>query len=285
MITLATPAAQLGAAFGVHRSLDTCGAMVGPVLAFAVLATVPGGYDAVFVVSLCAGLIGLGVLTLLVRDPARRTPPADPTTAQVTWRSAARLVRAPGFAALLVTAVLLGIPSLSDSFVYLVLQDRTGFDAGFFPLLYVGTSLVFMALAVPAGRLADRAGRLRVFVAGHVLLLGVDILLWTSGHGTVMTVCCLILFGAFYAATDGVLAAMAGALLPPALRSSGLALLGTATSLARLVSSLVFGLLWTVVDVGTAIAVFGVGLVLALGAAMALLTITHRKVTGEHATR
>jgi MFS family permease len=292
MISLATPAAQLGAAFGVHRSLDTFGAMAGPVLAFTVLAAVPGGYDAVFVVSFCAGLIGLGVLTLLVRNPARPTGPAAPSTtapktAAVTVRSAARLVRTPRFAALLLTSSLLGATTLSDSFVYLVLQERTGFDAGFFPLLYVGTSLAFMVLAVPAGRLADRVGRLRVFVAGHVLLLGVDALLWTSVPGTAMAVCCLLLFGAYYAATDGVLAAMASAVLPPALRSSGLALLGTATSLARLLSSLVFGLLWTVVDVGAAIALFGGGLVLAIGAATAMLTIAQRNevLVDDHIAR
>jgi hypothetical protein len=288
MISLATPASQLGAAFGVHRSLDTFGAMAGPVLAFAVLAAVPGGYDAVFVVSFCAGVIGLGVIALLVRDPTRCTGPAarSATATAVTLRSAIQLIRAPGFAALLVSTSLLGAITLSDSFVYLVLQDRTGFDAGFFPLLYVGTSLVFMVLAVPAGRLADRLGRLRVFVAGHVLLLLMDALLWTSGQGTAMAVCCLVLFGAFYAATDGVLAATASAMLPPTLRSSGLALLGTATSLARLLSSLAFGLLWTVVDVGTAIAVFGGGLVIALGvAALVLRTAPRNEVLADdHAT-
>jgi hypothetical protein len=46
MISMATPRAQWGAAFGVHRALDMAGAMTGPVLAFAVLAAAPGGYDA-----------------------------------------------------------------------------------------------------------------------------------------------------------------------------------------------------------------------------------------------
>ena len=77
MISMATPRAQWGAAFGVHRALDMAGAMAGPVLAFAVLAAAPGGYDAVFVVSLCAGLIGLGVVVLYVPQPGRPAPLGD----------------------------------------------------------------------------------------------------------------------------------------------------------------------------------------------------------------
>jgi sugar phosphate permease len=73
MISLATPRTQWGAAFGVHRSLDMAGAMMGPVLTFAVLAVAPGAYDAVFVVSFCAGLIGLGFIVLYVpRPPSSR---------------------------------------------------------------------------------------------------------------------------------------------------------------------------------------------------------------------
>jgi MFS family permease len=275
MISLATPSSQLGGAFGAHRALDMVGAMTGPILAFAVLAAIPGGYDAVFVVSLCAGLIGLGVLTLLVREPPARH---RASAGAATLRSAARLVREPRFAAVLVAGSVLGAATLSDGFVYLVLQDRIGFPIGLFPLLYVATSLVFMVLAVPVGRFADRVGRLRVFLAGHVLLAGVYLLLLGSGSGPGWAICCLVLFGAFYAATDGVLVAMAGAVLPVHLRGSGLALLATAVSLARLVSSIVFGVLWTAADVRSAVLVFGAAIVAALAVAAAVLVRSTRKV-------
>jgi MFS family permease len=68
------------------------------------------------------------------------------------------------------------------------------------------------------------------------------------------------LFGAFYAATDGVLAAMASATLGAELRTSGLALLNTATSLSRLVSSILFGWLWTSGTMRTAVWTFLLGL-------------------------
>ena len=54
LISLSSRREELGAAFGVHRALDTAGAMIGPLIAFGLLTIAPGAYDAVFVVSLCA---------------------------------------------------------------------------------------------------------------------------------------------------------------------------------------------------------------------------------------
>ena len=65
--------------------------------------------------------------------------------------------------------------------------------------------------------------------------------------------------------------ALGSAALPPALRGSGLALLVTATSLGRLFASIVFGTIWTWTDVQTAIAVYAVGLFVAMALAAAAL--------------
>jgi MFS family permease len=268
MISLATPRTQWGAAFGVHRALDMTGAMAGPVLTFAVLALAPGAYDAVFVVSFCAGLIGLGVIAVYVPRPEQQPLPGP--VGVVSLRSVASLVRMPGVAALLAAATLLALTTLGDAFIYLTLQDRLDFTIGLFPLLYVATSVVFMLLAVPVGKLADRLGRRPVFISGYVALLGVYGVLLVSG-GVFSAVAALVLLGCYYAATDGVLMALAGELLPDKLRGSGMAMITTATSLARLVSAVLFGLLWTVLSVQTALIVFAIGLLVAISVAMCLL--------------
>ena len=71
LISLSTPPAGLATAFGVHRSLDTLGAMLGPVVAFALLARLPEAFDAVFVVSFLFAVLGLGVLVLFVENRPR----------------------------------------------------------------------------------------------------------------------------------------------------------------------------------------------------------------------
>jgi MFS family permease len=244
------------------------GAMLGPVLAFAVLAAAPGAYDAVFMTSFCAGLIGLGVIVWYLPRPAQ--PMSTEDRHVVSLRTAAGLVKLPGVAALLVAATLLSLTTLGDAFIYLTLQDRLQFNVGLFPLLYVATSLVFMLLAVPVGRLADRVGRGRVFLGGYLALLAVYAVLLLS-ESTASAVAALVLLGGYYAATDGVLMALAGELLPEHLRGSGMALIMTATSLARLASSVLFGLIWTVVGVETALSVFAAGLLVSMVLAAVLL--------------
>jgi MFS family permease len=83
----------LGIAFGVHRAMDTAGAMLGPLLAFGLLALVSGGYDSVFVVSLCSGVLGVAVLVTFGEN---RTRTAESEVVQerapVTLRAAGRRV-------------------------------------------------------------------------------------------------------------------------------------------------------------------------------------------------
>jgi MFS family permease len=262
MITLTTPKENLGAAFGTHRALDTTGAMIGPLLAFAILAVAPFAFGAVWTVSLCFAILGVAVLVLFVCNPRTKAAAPKPPSP----RRALGLLHRSGFRTLVVVSAVLSLATISDAFVYLRLQRDVEFDTAYFPLLFTGSALVFMLLAVPVGRLADRIGRVTVFLGGYVLLLGVYALLLLGIEGTPMIGLVLVLLGAFYAATDGVLAAIAGARLPEDLRGSGLGLLGSVTGVARLVGSTAFGALWFATSASTATVVFTVGLVIAVAA-------------------
>jgi len=246
----------LGRAFGVHRAMDTVGAFLGPLVAMFVLWASLGDYDAVFVTSFCVAVLGVVLLALLVRD--HRTPlPARPPL-RTLWRKPFR--RVVGWAAVL------GLVTVGDAFLYLVLQQRLQLDAVHFPLLALGTAAVYLLLAVPLGRLADRVGRWPVFLGGHLALALAFGLLLTPLTDVVVV---LVLHGVFYAATDGVLPAAASPLLPAELRTSGMAVLQTAQALAKLVSSVLFGAMWTLWGVSTAILVSLVLLVVVLvGAAV-----------------
>lgn len=263
LITLSSRRSQLGEAFGVHRALDTAGALLGPIVAFLLLAAVPGRYDAVFLTSFCAALLGLSILVLFVQNRVvDGAAPGEPRA--VSLRSAMGLLRQPGFRLLVVAGTVLALVTIGDAFVYLVLQRRSDLDARFFPLLYVGTAFVFLTLAIPAGRLADRYGRQWMFLAGYVLLLAAYLVLLLPAPGFVAVTACLILLGAYYAATDGVLMALAGATLPSSHVGSGIALITTAIALARLVAAVVFGVLWSWGGPDRAVLVFGLGLIVAI---------------------
>ena len=278
MISLSSTREDMATSFGVHRALDTAGAMLGPLVAFGLLVLVPRAFDAIFVVSFCVALIGIAVLVLFVENPPRREAEAAPRS-DVSLRTTIALLGARRFQGLVLMCTALALFTMSDGFLYLGLQRQLDFDPRFIPLLYMGTALVYMLLALPIGRLADRVGRGRVFVGGYALLLVVYMSLLLPPMGTPALFVYLAFFGAYYAATDGVLMALASTVLPPALRASGLALVVTATSLARLLASVVFGVLWTAFGLETAVASFGVGLV----AAMALAGLTLRRSKREAA--
>ena len=262
MISLSSSKENLATSFGVHRALDTAGAMIGPLIAFGLLTLTPGSYDAIFVVSLCAAVVGLGVLVFFVQNPkGKQTAPE--TKPIPSMQAALNLLRLPRFRPLMVVGILLSLATMSDGFLYLTIQDRLDFNVGLFPLLYVATALVFMLLAVPMGMLADRIGRGRVFIGGYLLLLAVYGLLLLPWYGTAQVGLYLVLLGAYYAATEGVLMAMASTILPEDVRTSGIALLTTGTNLARLAASLLFGFLWTWQSVSAAIWLFIGGLALA----------------------
>ena len=259
----------LATAFGVHRALDTAGAMIGPLIAFGLLMAAPRAYDAVFVVSLCAALIGLAILVLFVEN--RPAPAVAPRRADITIAAVARLMRLPDVRALVVAGGVLNLATMSDAFLYLTLQRRLEFQLGFFPLMYVATAAIYMVLALPAGLLADRIGRTRVFMGGYLLLLLAYSALFLPAAGGAEVAACLMLLGAYYAGTEGVLMALASARLPEDLRTSGMALVMTVSNLGRLTASILFGWLWTWRGVEFAVAAFGGGLIAAILLTLLLL--------------
>ncbi|MEV7521458.1 MFS transporter [Streptomyces sp. NPDC091371] len=323
LISLSTPPAAQGRAFGVHRAMDTTGALLGPLAAFFILSAAVGGYDAVFGVSACVAALGVVVLVLFVPGktahpgPARAGAPrpgtAEGVPAQsrsggggpqgrtaaasaearpgegrpahalpaqagraqagsaqalpegsaapaVGLREALALLRLPRLRALALCAALLGLTTVSDAFLYLLLQSRTGIGERWFPLLPLGTAAVFLLLAVPAGALADRIGRRTVFLTGHALLLAGYGLLLRAPDWPALPYLVLALHGLFYAATDGVLPAAVAATVPTELRGTGLALVGTGQALARVACSLAFGGAWTLWGPGPALAAAAAGL-------------------------
>ncbi|MFK4243032.1 MFS transporter [Micromonospora chokoriensis] len=279
LITLSTPPEALGRAFGVHRAMDSVGAFLGPLAAFAVLLVVGQSYDAVFVTSFCVAALAVVVLVLFVREQPTGEVKDGP---KVSVREALALFRGGPARRLVLAAAMLGLATIGDGFVYLLLQRREDLGLRWFPLLAVGTSLAYLLLAAPLGVLADRIGRLPVVIGGYTALGATYLLLAGPVDGWPLIVLTLTLYGAFYAATDGVLIALAGPVLPARLRTTGIALVQTGQALAYLVSSVLFGLAWQAFGPDTAIraaaaAVAGV-LVLTLFLLISPSRLTTRKV-------
>lgn len=269
LIAEASEPAALGRAFGVHRTLDTVGAVLGPLGAVALLAIVPGSYGSVFVTSFAFAVIGFAVLMLFVPD--LRTGAA---AARVGMRRVFREIGGVRLRRPLVATGLLGMLTIGDGFLYLAVQQRDDLAADLFPLLYVGTNVAYLVLALPLGRLADRIGRARVFVGGHVALAAAYLAAGSQFGGTAETIVVLLLLGTFYAATDGVLSALVSRLVSTEAKGSGIAAAQTVVALARFASAIAFGSLWGLIGRGDALLLVSALLVAALPLAWWLLRPT-----------
>ncbi|QEU95066.1 MFS transporter [Streptomyces kanamyceticus] len=283
LISLSSPPDALGRAFGVHRAMDTTGALLGPLAAFALLWATADAYDAVFVVSFCFGLLGVLMMMAFVPSqphqthPPRTGTPSESGSVAEPRGKALDLLRVPAFRRILGAAALLGAATIGDAFLYLLLQRRLDFAISWFPLLPLGAAAVYLLLAIPAGRLADRTGRRVPFLAGHAALLGGYVLLLAPTEGWPLLIGVLLLLGVFYAATDGVLMALVTPVVARERRASGMAVLQTGQALARLVAAAGFGAAWTLWGVGPALTCACVALTAALAGAAVLLPRTERQ--------
>ncbi|WP_157430972.1 MFS transporter [Actinomadura macra] len=284
LIATAAPADRLGRSFGVHRALDATGALLGPIVAFGLLALAPGDFDMIFVVSFCAAV--LGVLLFIQHVPEHRAgrhgglkqggleddvPGSDDGARPVSLRDVAALLRIGGFRRLLCAAAVLSAATIGDGFLYLVLLDNDAVTTRWFPLLFVCTSLVYLALAVPFGRVSDRYGRNRVFAAGYGLLLCAYLAAILTG-GVAGAGLSLLFLGAYYAATDGVLPAAAAPLLPAELTATGISVVQAAVAAGRALGAVAFGAVWTAAEGEAAVWTFTAALTVALITAVPLIT-------------
>ncbi len=182
-------------------------------------------------------------------------PPA--TRGPTEWRA---LLRAP-YVALCGCCALLALFTVSDGMVYAGLQARGRVDPAWLPMLFVATAGVFMAAAIPIGRLSARFGPMSVFAAGHAGLVAMYALASVDLLPTAITIAAtVVLLGLYYAATDGVVMALLARGLPAAIRTTGMAVVTSVIGLARMAASVVFGWCWTEWSHESAMTVFAAGL-------------------------
>ncbi len=271
MIALAAPPDIRASAFAVHRALDTLGSVAGPLLGFVLLTLVPLGFDVVFVASAAIALVGLVYFALFVASPP--TDGADAPGAPLPPAPPNARPGALAFPILVGLGVVVGASEISPGLLFVLVRARTAIELAGVPLLQVVTALACVALVVPLGRLADRIGALWVLLLGQLALVAAYGWILAALPGWAGALGAAVLVGAHYAATEGVIVALASSVLPRERLATGLSILAVAGLVARIGSSVAFGALWeregTTTAVGVAMGVAGasiLGVVTALGA-------------------
>jgi MFS family permease len=271
MIAASSSSDELGRAFGVHRTMDTLGAFLGPLLAWALLLVATDDFNLIFLVSFCIATAAVVLISFLQPEKAGETPVADAEAKIEIGRAELLAVLTERrYLALGLACVALSLSTISDGFLYLIILRADAASAARFPLLFVGTNLAYLIFALPVGNMADQIGRRRVFLVGHVSLLAAYLGSALLAGAPAVT-SCLVFLGLYYAATDGMLPAVATPLLPPRLRATGLSVLQSLTAIGKAVSAVLFGFAWSLFGAGGALSIFATALLVSLLAAVLLL--------------
>jgi hypothetical protein len=200
------------------------------------------------------------------------TPPAPSALTRLRRRAGHALANRR-FRLVLVAGGSLALVRPGDALLYLSYQREAAVNVALFPLLFSGASVVFLLAAAPLGIVADRIGRLRVYLIGEAAVAGSLAVLATGIREPAALVVLLFLVGLSYAATDAVLAAMASEALGERWRTTGLAVLAAVVAAGRFVASTGFGALWERYGGTVAARVYLVGAVVVLVLGFLLLRV------------
>jgi MFS family permease len=255
---------ETGKSFGFHKAMDNSGAIVGPLLAFAILSVFPTDYRKVFLISVIPGILGVMAIILFIKETKNKTELLD----KIHFKDFDSK-----YYTFLGIAFIFTLGNSTDALL-LVKANDVGIQALFIPLVYLIFNSVSVLFAVPAGILSDKIGRERLIIFGYllysVIYFGFG---WTSQASVVILL--FALYGLYSAATDGIQKALVSDLIDKNKRGTGLGLYNSLIGITLLPASIIAGLLYDKVDNR---APFFFGSAMALIAAMCMVGFYRRRI-------
>ena len=237
LICDSTSEENIGAAFGLHRALDQTGAILGPLLASGLLIFIGYTVREVFWFSIIPGLAALLILIFLVKEQSCKTE------TKFTFLKGFKSMAKAEFLWLLVIVSIFSLGAFNFSFV-LIYGSEVGISSGSIPILFALVNVAHVAVAIPAGLLADRVGKEKMLFVGYSVFLAVSLAIFIGPASWVVALGVAVLFGLY----QGIVNTVSRSLIPKYVKPN---LVGTAYGLYYLVSgfsflfsNLIVGLLW-----------------------------------------
>lgn len=226
-----------GASFGLRQSLDTIGAVVGPLAAIALMALSSDNFRFVFWIAVVPAFISLAVMVFVVQEPSRHETDTKPRL------RLADVKRLPApFWGVVAVATILTLARFSEAFLILRSQN-VGLPITLVPAVMVVMNIVYAIAAYPAGVLSDRLGRGGLLAVGIVCLIVADLIL-ALGPTIPRLMLGVVFWGLHMALTQGLFASLVADTAPEDLRGTAFGMFNFAGAIAMLVASVLAGGLW-----------------------------------------
>ncbi|MDU2066768.1 MAG: MFS transporter [Sporomusaceae bacterium] len=247
-----------GKAFGLHRAMDTAGAVIGIALAYCLFVFYQGDYVNVFWLSIIPAAIGVALLFLV--DDSKRDKIEQIKRVPFLWKNLDKKLRF-----FLIISFIFNLGNSSNQFL-LIRAGNIGFSPEQIILLYLEMNISYLLISYPAGRLSDKIGRRFLLVLGY-LVYGLVYLGFAFVNSAAMCVVLFGIYGLYSGLTDGVEKAFLADAAPGDQKASVYGLHALITGIALLPASLIAGFLW---DWLGASAPFWFGGIMGIGAAISI---------------
>jgi MFS family permease len=259
---------RLGSAYGLIQSMDSAGAIAGPLIALLLLARY--GLRSVFWATAVPGALAVLVAILGIRETkhaASATGASQLATAPVALPIAKQALP-PAFFMVLIAVTLFSLGNSSDMFLVMRAQN-VGISVSLAPLLGLVFNVTYTLGSWPAGWFSDHFSRRWIAAAGYVIFAGVYFV-FGRAPSTLAIWITMAVYGGYNALTQPVLKALIVDTVAQEARGRALGIYFFATSVATLAASLITGELWKH---------YGASLPFYLSAALALLSAVLLLVT------
>lgn len=267
--------------FGFHRSMDTVGAAIGPIIALLFLYFYPGCYKTLFYLAFIPGVISILLIFLLKekRQPVSTLGKGSFFSFFKYWK-----IATPEFRKVVPALLLFALFNSSDIFLLLITKESisesglkifgTVFNADTVTIAaYIVYNLVYAAASYPMGVLADRLSHKAVITSGFILFAVVYA--GFAWHPSVAVVFLLfVLYGIYAAATEGVIKAWITNLAHHENTATAIGFYTSCESISTLLASVLAGAMWTFISPSFT---FGTTAVIAVIVAVYLLKTSDSK--------
>ncbi|MBA3750575.1 MAG: MFS transporter [Nitrosopumilus sp.] len=234
-----------GKAFGLHRTIDQMGAIVGPIAAFLILQTMD--IQAVFLLSLIPGAIAIIILIFFVKEVAIKK--LSNTT--IFENIGGLLKRNKLFVILLIVTGIFSLGAFNFSFILLKSSDL-GIDQSVIPIVYATINIAHTIIGIPAGILADKIGKEKVLIMGYTVFALSSILMTILTDNYLYAYILALIFGLYLGISETVQRAVIPKYVSPELRGTAYGLYNLVSGICFFVSNITFGLLWDIYGINLA---------------------------------
>jgi len=229
---------ETGKSFGLQKAMDNSGAIIGPLIAFALLFFFPLNYKLIFLLAGIPSILGILVIIFGIKEAKKNK---ESLFKKFHFKDFPKK-----YYLFLIIVFIFTLGNSTDALL-LVKANEVGVKVAFIPLVYLITSIVGVSFAIPIGSLSDRIGREKILIVGFliyaVVYFGFGI---THSIGTIVGL--FALYGLYSAATDGIQKAFVSDMIDKNKQGTGLGIYNALLGITLLPASIIAGLLYDKID-------------------------------------